>query len=74
MYFHEYWRDPRLYFNGTDFGKSILTLPQNAHLQIWTPDTSFINAIKSEVPKIGSVSHLSFLRVTEGGLLFWDRR
>lgn len=75
MYFREYWTDPRLSFRGSDFGVTgSLTLPQDALTKLWTPDTSFLNALHCDVPEIGSVSHLALLRVTEDGQLFSVRR
>lgn len=75
MYFHEYWTDPRLNLDGLDVGiRSTLTLPQDALNKLWTPDTSFINALRCAVPEPGSVSHLALLRVSKGGLMFSARR
>lgn len=75
MYFHEYWQDPRLTFDAAFFNnKSILTLPQEAQEMLWTPDTSFINALSCQVPQSGSVSHLALLRVNPNGEMFSARR
>lgn len=75
MYFHEVWRDSRLSFDASLFGnKTTLTLPQDAHKLLWTPDTSFINALSCKVPEIGSVSHLALLRVSEDGTMFSAKR
>lgn len=75
MYFHEYWTDRRLRFNKTWFGgRNPLTLPIDAHLKLWTPDTSFINAVRCQYPEIGSVSHLSLLRAYDDGRMFSAKR
>lgn len=75
MYFHEEWHDSRLMFNSSEFGnKTTLTLPQDAQKLLWTPDTSFINALRCQVPEAGSVSHLALLRVNEDGNMFSAKR
>lgn len=72
---HEFWQDPRLKFNKAEFGnRTQLTLPLEAPRFLWLPDTSFLNALRSQNPEVGSLSHLYYLKLYENGTVFYSRR
>lgn len=75
MFLHETWADERLTFELGDVGgRSPLTLPVDAPRIFWTPDTTFLNARRSQGPEEGSVSHLHYMKLHANGTLSYSRR
>lgn len=75
MFFHESWIDDRLQFTPGSFGTRYpITLPLDAPKLLWTPDTSFLNALRSTVPEVGSVSHLYSMMLHPNGTIGYSRR
>ena len=71
MYFRQFWRDPRLAFNGTP-GLDRIVLTGESYSRFWTPDTFFVNEKESLTHK--ELSPNAFFRILRTGEVLLSKR
>lgn len=72
IYLRQYWRDPRLTFDGSILNKEVLTLNRQTIDEIWIPSTYFFNAKKAYFHDVTTENYL--LMIQPNGDVFYSVR
>ncbi|XP_076042745.1 uncharacterized protein LOC143026366 isoform X2 [Oratosquilla oratoria] len=72
LYLRQVWHDPRLRFNGTDWGLTEFSMNWMFAERLWKPETFFINGKNSYAHKITAPN--MFIRLAHNGQITWSMR